>query len=82
MRANVRPWRIGAVISRLKTEARRGECFDRAAYRERNAVERTIRRLKQHRAIANCDKNLEESYHALVTLTAILPWLLVCRRTP
>lgn len=35
-----------AVIPRLRTEPRRGVRFDRAAYRERNRVERTINRLK------------------------------------
>jgi transposase len=32
--------------------------FDRAASRERNRVERTINRLKQHRAIATRDEKL------------------------
>jgi len=66
---------IGAVIPRLKTEPRRGVRFDRAAYRERNVVERTINRLKQHRAIATRYEKLQETYHALVTLAAILLWL-------
>lgn len=65
---------IGPVIPR-KTNERRDGRFDRAAYRERNVVERTINRLKQHRAIATRYEKLEESFHALVTLAAILLWL-------
>lgn len=66
---------IGAVIPRLRTESRRGVRFDRAAYRERNVVERTINRLKQHRAIATRYEKLEETFHALLTLACILLWL-------
>lgn len=66
---------IGAVIPRLKNEPRRGVRFDRAAYRERNAVERCINRFKQHRAIATRYEKLEETFHALLTMAAILRWL-------
>jgi transposase len=66
---------IGAVIPRLRTEPRRGVRFDRAAYRERNAVERAVNRLKQHRAIATRYEKLEETFHALLTLAAIRLWL-------
>ncbi len=66
---------IGAVIPRRRTESRRGARFDRAAYRERNQVERTINRLKQNRAIATRYEKLEETYHAFITLAAILLWL-------
>lgn len=66
---------IGAVIPRLKTESRRGVRFDRAADRERNVVERTINRLKQHRALATRSDNLEETFHALLTIACILRWL-------
>ena len=66
---------IGAVTPRLKTESRRGVRFDRAAYRERNQVERTINRLKLHRAIATRYEKLEETFHALLTLACILHWL-------
>ena len=68
---------IGAVIPRLRNEPRRGVRFDRAAYRERNAVERAIRRLKHFRAIATRYEKLEETFHALLTLAAIRLWLLV-----
>lgn len=49
--------------------------FDRAAYRERNVVERLINRLKQHRAIATRYEKLAETFHALLTLACILLWL-------
>ena len=66
---------IGAVIPRQKTEPRRGVRFDRAADRERNRVERTINRLKQHRAIATRHEKLEGTFHALLSIAAILLWL-------
>jgi len=52
IRASLRRLGVGAVIPRQTLEPMRGVRFDRAAYRERNVVERTIRRLKRHRAIA------------------------------
>jgi transposase len=66
---------IGAVIPRRSNESRRGTRFDRDAYRERNQIERTINRLKQHRAIATRYEKLEVSYHALLTIACILLWL-------
>jgi transposase len=66
---------IGAVIPRQARERRRGVRFDRAAYRERNRIERTINRLKQHRAIATRYDKLQTTYHALLTIAAILLWL-------
>ena len=65
---------IGPVISRKVGERRSGR-FDRAAYRERNRVERLINRLKQHRAIATRYEKLEETYRALLTIACILLWL-------
>ena len=75
IRAYLRRRGIGAVIPRQKREPRRGVRFDRAAYRERNRVERTINRLKQHRALATRYEKPEETFHALLTLAAILLWL-------
>jgi len=75
VRAYLRRRGIGAVIPRRRTEARRGVRFDRAAYRERNTIERTINRLKQHRAIATRYEKLATTYHALLTIACILRWL-------
>ena len=66
---------IGAVIPRLRNEPRRGVRFDRGAYRERNAVERAINRVKQYRAIATRYEKLEATFHALLTIAAILRWI-------
>jgi transposase len=74
-RSYLRRRHIGTVIPRRRTESRRGVRFDRAAYRERNAIERLINRLKQHRAIATRYEKLEVSYHALLTIACILLWL-------
>ena len=75
VRSYLRRRGIGAVIPRRTNEARRGVRFDRAAYRERNRVERLITRLKQHRAIATRYEKLQETYHALLTIACILLWL-------
>ena len=75
IRAYLRHRGIGAVIPRQAREPRRGVRFDRAAYWERNRVERTINRLKQHRAIATRYEKLKGTFHALLTIAAILLWL-------
>jgi transposase len=74
IRAYLRRRRIGAVIPTQARERRRPR-FDRAAYRERNVVERTINRLKHYRALATRYEKLEVTYHALLTIAAILHWL-------
>ena len=68
VRAYMRRRGIGAVIPRQAKEAQRGTRLDRAAYRERNRVERTINRLKQYRAIATRYDKLKGTFHALLTL--------------
>jgi len=74
-RAEPRRRGTGAVVPRQKRAPRRGVRCDRAACRERNRVERTINRLKRHRAIATRYGKLEATFHALLTIAAILLWL-------
>jgi transposase len=66
--------RIGTVIPTKANEAS-DPAFDRAAYRERNVVERLINRLKQWRRIATRYEKRVVNYHAMLTLVAILLWL-------
>ncbi len=65
---------IGVVIPRKRDERRAGR-FDRAAYRERNVVERLISRLKQYRRIATRYEKRASNYRAMLTIAAILLWL-------
>ena len=66
--------RIGAVIP-TKVDDAPDPAFDRAAYRERNVIERTINRLKQWRRIATRYEKRAANYLAMITLAAILLWL-------
>lgn len=66
---------IGAVIPRRANESRQGTRFDRAAYRERNRVERTLNRLKQYRRIATRYEKRADNYLAMLTIAAIILWL-------
>ena len=65
--------RIGITIP-TKTDEAPDPTFDRAAYRERNVVERTINRLKQYRRIATCYEKRAVNYLAMATLASILLW--------
>ncbi len=49
--------------------------FDRAAYRERNVVERFINRMKRYRRIATRYEKRVANYLAMWTIAAILDWL-------
>src|SRR5215213_5983030 len=66
--------RIGTVIP-TKTDEAPDPGFDRAAYRERNVVERLINRLKQWRRIATRYEKRAANYRAMVMLGMILLWL-------
>jgi transposase len=66
---------IRAVIPSKSDQARQPS-FDKAAYRERNQVERTVNRLKQFRWVATRYEKREANYLAMVTIAAIvLLWL-------
>jgi transposase len=62
---------IRAVIP-SKLDQRRRPGFDRAAYRERNRVERTISQLKQFRRVATRYEKREVNYLAMVKIAAIM----------
>lgn len=66
--------RIGAVIPSTTNEVP-DPGFDRAAYRERNVVERLINRLKQWRRIATRYAKRTGNYHAMLTVACVLLWL-------
>lgn len=66
---------IHAVIPRLAHEPRRGVRFDRATYRKRNVVERTINRLKRFRRVATRYEKRADHFQAMLILAAILMWL-------
>lgn len=69
---------IAAVIpyrSDQRPHDRRHRPFDRAAYRERNRVERLINRLKQCRRVATRYEKHAAHYFAMLTVAAMLVWL-------
>ena len=71
---------IRAVIPRRSDQRpgdRRHRSLDRAAYRERNRVERLVNRLKQFRRVATRYEKRAASYLAMLTLAALLLWLRV-----
>jgi len=74
IRSYLRQRGIGSVIPRRTDERRRGR-FDKAAYRQRNVVERLIARLKQFRRIATRYEKRAANYRGMLTLAAILLWL-------
>ena len=66
---------IHAVIP-SKSDQPRQPRFDKAAYRQRNQVERTIGRLKGWRRVATRYEKQDVNYLAMVTIAAIVQlWL-------
>ena len=65
---------IRAVIP-TKSDQRRRPRFDRAAYRGRNRVERSVGRLKQFRRVATRYDKRAVNYLAWVTLATAITWL-------
>ena len=49
--------------------------FDRAAYRQRNIVERLIARCKQYRGLATRYEKLADSYRTLWVIVSTILWL-------
>jgi len=64
---------IGAVLPRQKRERRTQS--DRAAYRERNRVERLVNKLKGFPRIATRYENRAVHYLGMLTLAAVASWL-------
>jgi transposase len=58
-----------------QSNQRRNPRFDRAAYRERNRVERLINRLKQHRRVATRYEKRAVNYLAMLIIGFILLWI-------
>lgn len=65
---------IGRVIPRRRDQGRQGP-FDKAAYRQRNRIERLISQLKQWRRVATRYEKRARNYLAFVTIRASLLWL-------
>jgi transposase len=74
VRAYCRRRGIRTVIPR-KADEQPQRHFDRAAYRDRNRVERLVNRLKQCRRVATRYEKRAANFLAMVTLAAILLWL-------
>ena len=74
IRSALRRRNIQPVIPTRSNE-RREPTFDRAAYRERNRIERLINKLKQFRRIATRYEKRAANYLAMITIAAIILWL-------
>jgi transposase len=87
--SNAAPAATGTVIpqpvNQVENRLRRGSAggrppgFDAEAYKQRNAVERCINRLKQWRGLAMRTDKLAIAYQAALHLAAILIWTRRCR---
>ena len=75
VRSYLRRRGIGAVIPRRADQGGRAFRFDRAAYRERNQVERAVGRLKRYRRVATRYEKRAANYLAMLKLAAVLLWL-------
>jgi transposase len=65
---------IDYTIPRRSNETRTGP-FNRALYKQRNFVERTINRLKQFRRVATRYEKRAANFLAMVTVASIMLWL-------
>lgn len=65
---------IDYTIPRRSDETRTGP-FNRALYKQRNFVERTINRLKQFRRVATRYEKRAINFLAMVTIASIMLWL-------
>ncbi len=73
-RRQLKQRRVEPVIPTRKDQPRQPD-FDKAAYRERNKVDRLINRLKQYRRIATRYEKRAINYLAMVTLGMTMLWL-------
>jgi transposase len=82
VRRLLRRRRIRGVIPRRKDQrpVDQRHSFDRAAYRERNKVERLVNALKQYRRLATRYDKRAVYYLAMLTLACALLWLSPVRR--
>ena len=74
VRRYLRGRRVGAVIPTRADEVP-NPAFDRAAYRERNVIERLINRLKPWRRIATRYEKRVANHEAMLIIVAFLLWL-------
>ena len=74
----IRAWLRRKGIAAVIPSKRNRKCprrYDRALYRERNVVERTLGHLKEHRRIGTRHEKLAGSYRAMVQLAIMERYL-------